>query len=117
PVTSMEIDSHYGTITSDSDGSTITFNLQTSDWHKVQLGGNRTLAVSNAAVGQQFTLRVQQASSGGPYTPTWFSGITWFTSNYAAPTFPTTASAIQVCSFKCTGSGAYDGFWCGNSAS
>ena len=44
--TGIEIDSHYGAITADTDGATITFNLATSDWHTVTLGGNRTLAVS-----------------------------------------------------------------------
>ena len=57
PLTGVEIDSHFGAITADTDGATITFNLTTSDWHSVTLGGSRTLALSNPTTGQQFTLR------------------------------------------------------------
>jgi hypothetical protein len=117
PSTGLNITSHYGTITADADASTITFNLATSDWHSVQLGGNRTLALSNATVGQQFTLVLQQAASGGPYSPTWFSGISWFGGTFSAPSTPTTASAYLVATFKCIAANTYLGFWLGNSAS
>ena len=40
--TGVEIDSHWGVITTDADASTITFDLSVSDWHVVVLGGNRT---------------------------------------------------------------------------
>jgi len=111
--TGLQIDSHQGVITVDADASTVTFNLATSDWHQTTLGGNRTFAVSNAAVGQQFSLRVIQAAAGGPYTPTWFSTINWLTPTLSAPTMPTTASAVMVVTFKCTSAGNYDGFLSG----
>jgi hypothetical protein len=28
---------------------------------------------------------------------------------------PVTASGVMICSFKCTGPGTYDGFYCGAS--
>ena len=114
--TGVEVDSHFGLITGDSDGSTITFDLNLSDWHAVTLGGNRTLALINVTVGQQFTIALTQAASGGPYAPTWFTTITWFGSPYAAPTMPTTASGVLVATFKCMSSGVYYGWWLGNSA-
>jgi hypothetical protein len=97
------------TITTDTDGATITFNLATSNWHNVVLGGNRTLALSNATVGQQFTIQLTQPASGGPDTVTWFSGITW-NGGGSAPTLQTAANAIDTITFKCTGSGAYIGY-------
>lgn len=99
-------------ITADTDASTVTMNLATSNWHSVTttsgVGANRILALSNATIGQQFTVQIVQAASGGPYTVTWFSGITWNGGN--APTLQTAANAIDTVTFKCTGSGAYIGY-------
>lgn len=117
PTTGLTINQHSSLVTTDSDGSTITFDLSVSDWHQVTLGGNRTLAVSNSTLWQPFTIVLIQASSGGPYSPTWFSGITWLTSTFAAPSMPTTASAVIVCTFKRFGTNQYYGFFCGASAS
>jgi hypothetical protein len=116
-LTGVTVYTHFPVTTTDADGATVTFNLATSDEHVITLGGSRTFAISNATVNQRFTIKVIQAASGGPYTPTWFSTITWFTSTFAAPTMPTTASGAMLCTFKVTGSGTYDGFWCGNSTS
>lgn len=98
-------------ITTDVDGATITFNLATSNWHQVQLGGNRTLALSNPTTGQQFTLIIQQPSSGGANTVTWFSGILWPAG--VVPTLTTTNSKRDVFTFSTIGSGVYLGFIAG----
>ncbi len=118
PTTGLTLTQTSKPITTDTPGSTITFNLGTSDYHQVTLGASSTLAVSGATTGQPFTIKLQQAASGGPYTPTWFSGITWYgTPSYSAPPFPTTASAWLKATFYCTGTNTYDGHWCGNTAS
>lgn len=103
----VRADSHYGTITSDADGATITFNMATSNLHAVTLGGNRTLAVSNVAVGQSFILRLIQDGSGSK-TVTWFTTIKW--AGGSAPTLTTTADKTDVIGFLCTGANTYDGF-------
>ena len=97
-------------ITSDGDASTITFNLATSNWHTVTLGGNRTLALSNAVVGQQFTLILVQDGSGSR-TVTWFSTIKW--AGGTAPTLTTTLNKADIFTFKCYGSGTYYGMIAG----
>jgi hypothetical protein len=100
-------DASYGTITSDSDGATVTFNMATSNLHTVTLGGNRTLAVSNVSVGQTFIIRLVQDGTGSR-TVTWFSTIKW--SGGVAPTLTTTLNKTDVFGFLCTSSGNYDGF-------
>lgn len=97
----------YGDITSDSDGATVTFNLATSNIHTVTLGGNRTLALSNAAVGQCFIVRLVQDGTGSR-TVTWFTTIKW--AGGVAPTLTTTASKADTFGFLCTSSGNYDGY-------
>ncbi len=106
PTTSLHIDSHYGTITADTDGATITFDLSASDKHSVTLGGTRTLAVSNATVGQTFMLILSQ-DGGGSKTVTWFSGIKW--AGGSAPTLTTTASKADMFTFVCYGTNLYYG--------
>lgn len=103
----VRVDARYGTITSDSDGATITFNMATSNLHTVTLGGNRTLALSNVSVGQTFILRLVQDGTGSR-TVTWFSTIKW--AGGSAPTLTTTANKLDVFGFICTSSGNYDGF-------
>lgn len=71
------------------------------------MGGNRTLALSNASTGQCFVIRLTQDGTGSR-TVTWFSTIKW--PSGVAPTLTTTASKIDVFGFICTGSGTYDGF-------
>ena len=109
--TAIDIDSHYGVITADTDGATITFNLATSDWHTVTLGGNRTLAVSNGTTGQQFTIVLVQDGTGSRTVSSWFSTIKW--AGGSAPTLTTTAGKADVFTFKQTGAGAYYGFVAG----
>ena len=101
------ISGSYGDITADTDGSTITFDLAVSNIHKVTLGGARTLALSNAHVGQCFLIRLTQNGSGGN-TVTWFSTVSW--PGGVTPTLTSTANKTDVFGFLCTSSGNYDGF-------
>ncbi len=97
----------YGDITADTDGATITFNMATSNVHTVVLGGNRTLALSNVAVGQAFILRLVQDGTG-TRTVTWFTTIKW--AGGSAPTLTTTINKTDVFGFICTSAGNYDGY-------
>ena len=94
-------------ITTDTDGSTINFNMNSADVHTVVLGGNRTLALSNVAAGQRFIIRLTQDNTGSR-TVTWFSGIDW--PGGLVPTLTTTANKTDVFGFICTTTGNYDGF-------
>jgi hypothetical protein len=96
----------------DTDGETITFDMDEANYHTVTLGGNRTLAVTNVSVGQSFMLRLQQDGTGSR-TVTWFSTIKW--AGGSAPTLTTTANKADVFGFTCTSSGNYDGFVVGQS--
>lgn len=101
-----------GTV-ADSDGATITFDLGSGAYrkHAVTLGGNRTLALSNALTGMAFIISLTQDGTGSR-TVTWFSTIKW--AGGSAPTLTTTASKRDVFGFICTGSGTYDGFVVGS---
>lgn len=100
------IDGSYGELFSNTDGATVTFNMQYNK-HTVTLGGNMTLAVSNVAVGQVFLIRLVQDGTGSRII-TWFPGISW--AGGTAPTLTTTPNKADVFGFLCTGSGAYSGF-------
>lgn len=97
----------YGDLTAASDGATITFDVSDSNIQTVTLGGNRTLAISNAAVGQCFMLRLLQDGTGSR-TVTWFTTIKW--AGGAAPTLTTTANKADMLGFVVTSAGNYDGF-------
>jgi hypothetical protein len=94
------------TLTTDTDGATVTFDLSTS-LHTVTLGGNRTLALSNETVGQTFVIRLVQDGTGSR-TVTWFTTIKW--AGGVAPTLTTTLNKTDVFGFICTSAGNYDGF-------
>ena len=96
------------TLKADTDGATITFDLNVANVHTVTLGGNRTLALSNATVGQAFIIRLVQDGTGSR-TVTWWSTIKW--PSGTAPTLTTTASSVDVFGFICTASGQYDGYY------
>jgi hypothetical protein len=115
PTTGLVIATHTAPIGTATDGATVTFNLATNDWWQVTLGGNRTLALANATTGQVFYLKLIQDATGGRTISNWFTGITWYTSTFAAPTLPTGAAKAILCCFRCTGAGAYDGFVVGAS--
>ena len=90
-----------------SDGATVTFDLDTSNLFTVTLGGNRTLALSNADVGQAFMVRLTQDGTGSR-TVTWFSTINWV--NGVEPTLTTTGDKTDVFGFLVTSAGNYDGY-------
>lgn len=108
--TGINLAQHYSPITTDADGATVTFDLGVSDWHQVTLGGNRTLALANPTVGQQFSVILQQDATGSR-TVTWFGGILW--PGGTAPTLTTAASKRDVFTFKCIATGVYLGFVAG----
>ena len=92
----------------DTDGSTVTFNLNEPNMHTVTLGGNRTFAISNETAGQRFIIRVLQDGTGSRLVSTWFSTIKW--AGGSAPTLTTTANKADVFGFVVTGTDTYDGF-------
>lgn len=94
-------------LTTDSDGTTVTFDMAASNIHTVVLGGNRTLAVSNVTVGQAFVLRLTQDATGSR-TVTWFSTLKW--AGGSAPTLTTTANKTDSFGFICTSTGNYDAY-------
>jgi len=96
-----------GTLTTDTDGATITFDKNVSDFHNVVMAGNRTLALSNMAVGDRIVLRLTQDATG-TRVPTFFTTIKW--AGGTAPTLTTTANKADIFGFLCTSSGNYDGF-------
>lgn len=95
------------TLTTDSDGATVTFDMAVSNHHRVVLGGNRTLAVSNVSVGQVFTVDLVQDGTGSR-TVTWFTTIKWPAN--LAPTLTTTLNKTDSFVFKCVSAGNYLGY-------
>lgn len=96
-----------GIIITDTDGATITFNLNQGKKHTVILGDNRTLALTGGYVGQVFLIRLVQDGTGSR-TVTWFSTIKW--AGGSAPTLTTTINKADVYGFLCTSTDNYDGF-------
>lgn len=94
-----------------TDGATVTFDLSIYKKHRVTLGGNRTLALSNVSSGDTFIIALEQDAIGGR-TVTWFSGIRW--SNGVAPTLATGANKADVFGFIQEASGSYFGFTVGD---
>lgn len=81
------------TITTLTDGATITPNLQTSCNFTVTLGGNRTMANPSAmTVGQSGSIFIVQDGTGSR-TLSW--GSYWDFIQGSAPTLTTTASAVD----------------------
>lgn len=98
-------------ITDNAGAATVTCNLASSNIHNVTLDRATTiLALSNASVGQVFTLRLIQDGTGGRLV-TWFSTIKWV--GASAPTLSTAANAIDAFAFICTSAGNYDGYYLG----
>ena len=89
-----------------SDGATVTFTMNLGDKQAVTLGGNRTLALSDDANGQEFTIFLIQDGTGGR-TVTWWSGITW--QSGATPVLQSAIGAIDIFKFVRQASGVYFG--------
>lgn len=96
---------------SETDGTTVTFDLSDTtkgNIRNVVLAGNRTLAVTNATVGQVFILNLTQDETGSR-TVTWFStSIKW--PDNVAPVLSTGANKTDSFGFICTGTGTYNGY-------
>ena len=93
-----------------TDVATITFSMTTYARHRVVLGGNRTLAVSNVSVGQVFIIKLVQDGAGSR-TVTWWGGISWV--DAVVPTLTVTLNKADFFIFICTGTNTYDGFTVG----
>lgn len=93
-------------LNTETDGATVTFDLDNSAIQEVVLEGNRTLAVSNMTAGQVLIIRLVQDATGSR-TVTWWSTIKW--ADNVAPTLTTTATKTDLIGILCTGSGTYDG--------
>lgn len=105
-----KLQSFYGGITTATPdaAATATLNLATTNKHNITMpAGNITIALSNAAVGQCFTIRILQDGVGSR-TVTWFATIRW--SGGSAPTLTTTGAKADMFGFVVTGAGTYDGF-------
>lgn len=94
-------------IESNTDGATITFDMDEANTHTVTLGGNRTLALSNVDVGQKFIIRLVQDGTGSR-TVTWFTTIKW--PGNLEPTLTETGGKTDVFGFICTATNQYDGY-------
>lgn len=105
----MDVASHYGSIITDADAAMITFDLYASDWHQVQIAGNRTLVFTNDRLGQQFFIIIQQDATGSR-TVTFPSTILW--SSGVVPILTTTPNKRDVFAFKriATAPNVYLGF-------
>jgi hypothetical protein len=111
----IEIDSHYGAITTDimspvgASGS-VTFDFSVSDKHQVICSGTPVvLSTVNDASGQALLVILQQDSAGSR-TVNWWSGILW--PGGTVPTLTTTANKRDIFSFIKIG-GSYLGFTVG----
>lgn len=95
------------TVTTDTDGSTVTFDLDAGPIHSVTLEGNRKLAVSNSEAGKVFVVHLIQDGSGSR-TVTFWSTIKW--AGGTAPTLTTTAGKADTLGFICISTGNYLGY-------
>jgi hypothetical protein len=83
-----------GSITTLTDGATITPDFALNNHYQVTLGGNRTLAnPTNVVAGQSGVIRVVQDGTG---SRTLAYGSNWKFSNGAAPVLTTTINAVDL---------------------
>lgn len=94
-------------LTTDVDGATVTFDMAQNSRHIVVLGDNRTLAVTNVAIGQAFMIILKQDNSGNR-TVTWWANILW--PGGTPPTLTTTGNKQDVFTFVRTAANEYLGF-------
>jgi hypothetical protein len=88
------IGSSVGSVTTLTDGATITPDFASNNYFTVTLGGNRTLAnATNTVIGQAGVIYLVQDGTGGRTVA--FGGAYRFTDN-AAPTLTTTANAVDA---------------------
>jgi hypothetical protein len=89
-----------------TDGATVTLNCNNGLNAVVTLGGNRTLAITNAAAGNFITLRVVQDANGSR-TLTFPAGTKVINGGAGTVTLTTTANAIDIVSLYWNGSNFY----------
>lgn len=105
------INSHTGPVTTSNSGA---FNLATTDWHERTLDGtNGALTVTGDADGQQFTIILKQDATGGRTISSWWTTITWFTSDGNPPTIASGAGKRTVLTYKRLAVGVYLAFVAG----
>lgn len=93
---------------SPSGAGTATLDLSlANDFEITMPAGNITIAISNATVGQKFSVSILQDVVGSR-TVTWFSTLRW--ADGTVPTLTTTASKRDMFAFKVTGASTFDGF-------
>lgn len=106
-ITTPTIASIKWTVVTDTDGATITFDKNWWDYHRVVLGGNRTLAISNMAAGDRLVIDLVQDATGSR-TVTWFTTIKWVW--WTSPTLTTAANKVDTFWFICTSAWNYQGY-------
>ena len=106
-LTTPIIASIKGSLQTDTDGATITFDKNVATDHSVVLWGNRTLVLSNMVAWDKITLRIAQDATGSRI-PTLFNTIKWV--GWVAIVFTTTPNKADSLGFFCTSTGNYDGY-------
>mgnify|MGYP007071580506 CR=1 FL=1 len=101
----------YNDLYTESDASTITFNVANGRYQRVTVGGNRQLAVSNFTAGMKLVLDIVQDGTGGR-VPLWWSGIKW--AGGIVPVFSTTPGRIDTFGIICVSAGVYQGYSLGS---
>ena len=90
------------------DGATITMNCLVAKNFKVTMGGNRTVTISNAKIGDIISLDI----CGAGYTPTWFTGLTLTWADGVTPTL-TGSTKFDSVIFKCVATNTFYGMLAG----
>ena len=104
----------YGNIAAGTPAATVTFNLNTSNVHTIEIDQDTTFATSNASAGQKFIVRVQQDGTGshaitwGTGSPNSFGTIKW--AGGITPTVTSGAGKADVFGFLCTATGSPNSF-------
>lgn len=101
------VDGFFQDINTATDWATVTFDCSLSNYHRVTLWGNRTLALSNIRVWQRIVIDLVQDATWSR-TVTWFTTIKWV--GWSAPTLTTTANKIDTIGIICTSSWNYQGY-------
>jgi hypothetical protein len=101
--------SYYTNITDSGNiTSSVTLDLDQSNFHQVTLSGNPiTINVANADIGQRFIIRLKQDNTGSR-TVNWFSTISW--PGGGPPALSTSTGVADLLGFVATASNEYDGF-------
>lgn len=101
--------SSYGNIAnSGTIPTSITLDLDESNFHFATITGATTISLTNQDVGQRFIIRLEQGGAGSN-TVTWFSNIKW--PDGVEPTLSTGVGEADLIGFLVTsGTYFYDGF-------